>query len=151
ARRMRWILSAVLPAALVYAAFALNGADPLMPLRAEGERFSSGNLPYLLGPWANALGAAAPHLFDGIAVALLATAVIWIYVKVWKQPPTTRARLLMPALALVGMTFMVFSKKSFTGYALFFLYPAIAVLVQGARDLRWCVAFLLVFNVLLAA
>ncbi len=59
--------------------------------------------------------------------------------------------MLMPALALLGLLFMIVSKKSFTGYALFSMYPAMLVLALGTRDTRRRFGFFLVFNVLLAA
>jgi hypothetical protein len=46
---------------------------------------------------------------------------------------------------------MLFSKKSFTGYVVFVMYPAIVMLVTGVTDTRARIGFLLVFNTLLAA
>ncbi len=46
---------------------------------------------------------------------------------------------------------MLFSKKSFTGYITFTLYPLILMLVFGSQDTRGRIAFLLAMNVLLAA
>jgi hypothetical protein len=57
----------------------------------------------------------------------------------------------MAAIALLGLVFMLVSKKSFTGYAVFFMYPAILVLNLGLASLWTRIGFLLVFNVLLAS
>lgn len=149
--RLRWLCGAVLPIALVFGFLIGTGVDVLVPLREEGDLISSGNLPYLLAPLVERLGASAPRLFDGIALLLLGSAVVWLLVKAWKLPPESRLRWLMPALTLIGVTFMLFSKKSFTGYALFFLYPAMLVLAQSIQRAHWRTAFVLAFNVLLAA
>jgi hypothetical protein len=44
---------------------------------------------------------------------------------------------------------MLVSKKSFTGYVVFFLYPTLLVLTQGVTDWRARLAFALGFNLLL--
>ena len=59
--------------------------------------------------------------------------------------------MLMGALALTGAILMLFSKKSFTGYVLFALYPMVWVLVAGVANLAARAGFLLVFNILLVA
>lgn len=149
-RRMRWLAAAVLPCAIVYGAFAMSDADLLAPLRKEGDLISSGNLPYVLGLWIDEPGTYLPRLFDVLAVGMLGGAALLIYKYARAVPDAARAGLLIPALALLGLTFMFFSKKSFTGYILFFLYPTLLVLVLSVRDLRWCLALSAVFNLLLA-
>ncbi|MEP7242649.1 MAG: hypothetical protein ABI885_03080 [Gammaproteobacteria bacterium] len=150
-RRLRWLVGALVPTALVYGAFAAGGADLLTPFHQEADSVSSGNLPYLLQPLVAGQGALVARVFDGFAILALGSAVLWLFVRATRMPISARPRMLMPALALVGLVFMLLSKKSFTGYALFFLYPAILTLVLSVRDRRWLAAFVLLFNTLLAA
>jgi hypothetical protein len=150
ARRLRWFGPAFLATVSVYAAFALQGANLLDPIRREGDLISSGNLPYLLGPILSAARLSAPPVLDAMAAAVLAASTVWLYVRVRNLPSEQRPSLLLASLALTGFVFMLVSKKSFTGYAVFFMYPAIAVLVLGTSR-RWGrVGFLLLFNALLA-
>jgi hypothetical protein len=44
---------------------------------------------------------------------------------------------------------MLFSKKSFTGYVIFAMYPIVLMVVSGVANLRARVGFLLAFNGLL--
>ena len=57
--------------------------------------------------------------------------------------------MLLAGLALTGLVFMLLSKKSFTGYVVFVMYPIVLVLVRGVANPATTVRFLLGFNVLL--
>ena len=146
-RRGPWLVAAVVTSAVVYGAFASTGADLLYPLRFEETQMSSGNLPYLLDP-SSSVSAVWGRFFDALALAALVATISWLYLRT--RPVRDRARLVAPALALVGLVFMIFSKKSFTGYAAFFMYPMVWVLATRIRGMARA-AFLLVFNVLLVA
>jgi hypothetical protein len=150
ARRGRWLLGAVLVTAVVYGGFAAMGADLLEPVHREGELFSSGNIPFLLEPLSAPLANLRYLPFDALALLGFGLTVIWIYRRVDPLPASMRARLLPAALALTGLVFMLLSKKSITGYALFFMYPAILMLCLTGGSLRHRAGFLLTFNVLLA-
>jgi hypothetical protein len=147
-RRTRWLSGAVLCSVAVYGGFLALGADILDPLRREGELVSSGNLPYLLDAL---VGTGGYRVFDGLALAALMATTAWLYWRTRGFPTVDRPRLLFAGVALTGLVFMLVSKKSFTGYAIFFMYPLVLVLVVGLASLRARVAFLLAFNVLLAA
>jgi hypothetical protein len=82
---------------------------------------------------------------------MLAIATVWLYTKARGMEPTRRPSLLLAGLALTGLVFMLFSKKSFTGYILFILYPVVLMLVRGLADPRARMGFLLAFNALLVA
>jgi hypothetical protein len=148
--RWRWLAAAVLPALTLYAAFAAVGADILYPLRAEGALITSGNLPYVLDPLLNATGAAKKTICDAVLLAALATTTLWLFWRIRSLRPQQRASALPLALALTGVVFLLVSKKSYTGYAVFVMYPITVALGVGLRSLRTRVAFLLVFNALLA-
>jgi len=148
--RGRWLGGALLFSAIVYGAFAAGGADLLIPLRRESNLISSGNLPYVLESLSGPLGSFSPRVFDSIALLVLGGAVLWLYLHAAHLPASSRAQMLMPALALFGLLFMLVSKKSFTGYAAFFMYPALLVLALETNARRRF-GFFLVFNVLLAA
>jgi hypothetical protein len=152
-RRAWWLLAAILPAACVYAAFVALGAGAglLYPLSHEGEAISPGNLPYLLDLALGRAGTLERLVNDGLALAALATATVWLYVKAQRLSARDRPKLLLAGLALTGLVFMLFSKKSFTGYLLFVMYPVVLMLVAAPADSRARIGFLLVFNALLVA
>ncbi len=151
--RSRWFLGATLPTAAVYGAFVLAGAGPglLYPLRHEGELISSGNLPYLLSLFTAGTGLFERYLYDSAAAGSLLITLGWLYLKTRRLPAVSRRSVLLAALALIELVFVLFSKKSFTGYVLFALYPLVLVLATAVADWRARVAFLLVFNGLLVA
>jgi hypothetical protein len=150
-RRTPWLVGALLLGGVVYGSFALGGADVLYPLRREGGRISSGNIPYLIDPLAHAASLSNPHLFDGVALCVLAVASFWLYWNARTLAPQRRPALIFAGLVLVGFIFVLISKKSFTGYVAFFMYPAITILVRDAPGSRVSKVFLLLFNALLAA
>ena len=149
-RRTRWLLVPVLLSASVYGVFTLLGADVLDPVRREGALFSSGNLPYLVQPLLSATDRYGHLVFDALAVAAVAGSLGWIYVQARSLPPQKRPQLLLAGLALVGLIFMAFSKKSISGYAVFFMYPAMLVAALGMTNVRARLGFLFLFNLLLA-
>lgn len=152
-RRFWWTLAAVLPTAALYAAFLFAGAGAglLHPLRYEGELITPGNLPYLLNLLLGTAGSYERLIYDGLALAALGATTLWLYLKARMLSPPSRRKLLLAGLALTGLVFMLFSKKSFTGYLIFVMYPVVLMLVVGVAGWRARVAFLLVFNALLVA
>jgi hypothetical protein len=151
--RLGWLSGAVLPTAAVYAGFVAAGAGPglLYPLRHEGELISPGNLPYVLDLALSASGPLERLIDDGLALGMLAITTVWLYMKARTLPARNRHTLLLAGLALTGLVFMLFSKKSFTGYLIFVLYPVVLMLVVAVGDWRARGAFLLLFNTLLVA
>jgi hypothetical protein len=152
-QRLRWAAAATLPTAAIYAVFLAAGAGPglLYPLRHEGELISPGNLPYLLDLVLGGTGPLERIVFDILAVTALALTIAWLYIRASGLPARNRRTLLLAGLALTGLVFMVFSKKSFTGYVIFVLYPIVYVLVSRVAGSRTRIGFLLVFNALLVA
>jgi hypothetical protein len=151
-KRLRWLAGALLLSAAIYGLFALRGADLLDPVHREAGLTSSGNLPYLLfEPLSSALGRPGRYVSDGLLLVTLAAMTAWLYAQARRLPPQARSRLLVLGIAATGLTFMLFSKKSNTAYAVFFMYPTILVLVTYLKETRALVGFLLAFNVLLVA
>ena len=152
-RRLHWLAAAALPTAAAYGAFVVAGAGAgVLPLRAEGEATSPGNLPYLLDLVLASVGSYERVLYDGLALAALGITTVWLYLKARTVSPQSRQNLLLAGLALTGVVFMFFSKKSFTGYVIFVMYPVVLMAVRCAIERRARVlAFLLAFNVLLVA
>jgi hypothetical protein len=150
-QRLRWAVAAALPTAAVYAAFVVIGAGPglLYPLRYEGDLISPGNLPYLLNLLLGSASAYERLTYDGLAAIALGATTVWLYVKAQMMVPADRRQLLLAGLALTGLIFMLFSKKSFTGYIIFVMYPVTLTVVLGAVHSRARLAFLLAFNALL--
>jgi hypothetical protein len=149
ARRWNWFLAAFLPAVLIYGAFALIGADLLHPLRAESVMITSGNLPYILDPLV-ATWPLKKSLFDGLAAIALLITVGWLYVRIQRISASERPKLLFAAIALLGLVFMLMSKKTFT-YAAFFMYPAVVVAVTRMPRVWVRLGLLVVYNVILSA
>ncbi len=148
--RWRWLAAALLPVVALYVTFAAAGADVFYPLHFEGELVTSGNLPYVLGPLFSAADAAKRAVFDAVLLTALAITTLWLFVRTRTFTPGQRAAVLPAALALTGIVFLLVSKKSYTGYAAFIMYPSAAALAIGMRSLRARVGFLLAFNALLA-
>ena len=147
--RARWLAAAVIPTAALYLLFIAIGAGPnlLHPLTFEAAQLSSGNLPYLLDLFL-ANFTSERRILDGLTATALASALGWLYWQTRAVAPKDRSALLPAALMLIGLTLMIFSKKSFTGYVMFVMYPLALMLASGGRPR---VAFLLGFNVLLVA
>jgi hypothetical protein len=121
--RWRWAIAAGVLSAVVYGLFIAQGADVLAPMRVEGSRISPGNLPYLLEPLLPAGVIGANGLFGGITGVVLGAVLWWLLSRAWCLSAGDRAPLLAPSLALVTLVFMLVSRKSFTGYVLFCMYP----------------------------
>ena len=152
-RRSRWLVGAIAPTVLVYTLFIVKGAGPglLYPLRHEGELISPGNLPYLLDLVVGAAGSLERYIYDGLLLAALAVTIVWLYGKTRPIAAQRRQTLLLAGLALTGLIFMIFSKKSFTGYVIFVMYPIILMLVANVGSRLARAGFLLAFNALLVA
>lgn len=148
--RVRWLCAAALPVLVIYGVFALIGADLLYPIRHEGVLTSPGNLPYLLEPALSMAGLNAGHVADALALVFLACTTLWLYVKMRALTVSQRAQVLPIGLAVTSLVFMLVSKKSFPGYALFCLYPLMMALLLGNTSFRWRALFFGAFNVLLA-
>jgi hypothetical protein len=148
--RARWLAAAAIPTTAVYLLFIGIGAGPnlLHPLRFEATQLSSGNLPYLLDLFLGSL-TSERLILDGLTATALAVALGWLYWNTRAVAARDRPTLLPAALMLIALTLMIFSKKSFTGYVMFVMYPLVLLLVTGRTRAR--VGFLLGFNVLLVA
>ena len=152
-RRFSFLLGAVVPTLAVYAGFALlsTGEGLLYPLSHEGGLISSGNLPYLLDPILSANSRTERLVVDTLTLAALATTVGWLYLRTRTLQPDRRPRVLLAGLALTALVFMIFSKKSFTGYLIFVMYPVVATAVTGLGNRLAKAGFLIGFNALLVA
>lgn len=152
-RRWAWLAAALVPVVGLYALFVALGGGPglLYPLRHEDEKMSSGNLPYLLGLALGGHGPVERLILDGLTLTAFAVAFGWLYARTRGVSPQHRLRLLPAGLALAGLVLMCFSKKSYTGYVVFVMYPLVLMLVAGLANSRARVGFLITFNVLLVA
>jgi hypothetical protein len=146
-RRTRWLAAALLPAAAVHASFTLIGAAPLDAWRSERTEISPGNLPYLLGPLVGTRGMSTYSLFDALALLALGATTLWLYLH---RAAPGRWQRFFAGLALTGLIFMMVSKKSFTAYAVFFMYPLILAVTLGIWARASRVALLAAWNVLMA-
>ena len=149
-RRLRWVGGATVLAVIVYGAFTVTGASVLDPLRREGDLITSGNLPYLFGALNTGSHLHDRAIFDTVALLAVATSLAWLYLRSRRLMPPMRTALLPASIALIGLVFMLVSKKSATGYEVFFMYPAILVTMHEWRRPGLAGGFLVVFNLLLA-
>ena len=152
-QRARWTAGAMLPTLAVYATFVAIGAGPglLYPFQYEGDQISSGNLPYLLDLALSVSPSLERTLFDVLALTALGVTTAWLYIGSRMLAARDRRTLLFAGFALTGLIFMLFSKKSITGYVIFMMYPIVLMLVSGMATVRARIGFLLVFNAILVA
>jgi hypothetical protein len=152
-RRSGVVLGAVLPTIAIYGVFVALGAGPglLYPLRYESEQISSGNIPYLLDLVLGGSGGAERFIVDGLTLLALGAALGWLFLRTRTVSASKRPMLLPAGLALTGLILMLFSKKSFTGYVVFVMYPIVLMLIAGVARPRARVGFLIGFNALLVA
>ena len=152
-RRTGVVLGAVLPTIATYSVFVALGAGPglLYPLRYESEQISSGNIPYLLDLVLGGSGAAERFIVDSLTLLALGAALGWLFWRTRTVSAAKRPMLLPAGLALTGLILMLFSKKSFTGYMVFVMYPIVLMLIAGLARRRARVGFLIGFNALLVA
>jgi len=152
-RRTGVVLGAVLPTIATYGVFIALGAGPglLYPLRYESEQISSGNIPYLLDLVLGGSGAAERFIVDGLTLLALGGTLGWLFLRTRTVSASKRPMLLPAGLALTGLILMLFSKKSFTGYVVFVMYPILLMLIAGLARPRARVGFLIGFNMLLVA
>lgn len=114
-RRIRWLVSAVVPTAIVYGAFVASGADVTSAMRKEGSLTTPQNLPYI---WAALTG----HNLPGIVSSLLSLAVVGVTLVVaissQLRAESESAKLWKMALGaqLLLLAVMVVNKKSDTSY-----------------------------------
>jgi hypothetical protein len=148
--RWRWLAAALCPVVALYGIFAAAGGDIFYPLRFEGELITSGNLPYVLDPLLSADAATKKAVSDAVLLVALGATTLWLFLRIRALTPRQRAVALPVALALTGVIFLLVSKKSYTGYAVFVMYPIVATLGIGLQSVRARVGFLLTFNTLLA-
>ncbi len=151
--RWLWLVASIGTAAAIYGAFALHGADILFPLRAEGNLFTCGNLPFIIEPILGLVGITIAPYYDMLAAAALCLTYVWLLRVSRTYSTADGAALLVLALAAVNVIFMLVSKKSFTGYLIFGIYPielVIADYLLRSRDAFFRILILAtVFNVLL--
>jgi hypothetical protein len=118
--KVRFLITFLAPLIALYGVLFMLGADLTMPFRMQLNYQTSGNLPFFLGLLG--LDAASPlvqRLFDLILLSSLAI-IFLIHVS---QTRTGETRWLIHMCSIVGLTFMFFSKKSYTTYLVLFYFP----------------------------
>lgn len=137
-KRVIWLVSALAIPVLVYGGFALARIDVTVPLRAEGDLITAGNVPYLA---AAVFGhETAPRILNIVALGLTLSAVsfaAWAQRKVEAHPQ--RMWKLTLSMLLVLFTVLLFTKKSDPIYIsmAFFLVCALTVKEEEARPHGW--------------
>ena len=119
-QKVRFLIAFLVPLIALYGVLFMLGADLTMPFKMQLNYQTSGNLPFFLGLLG--LEAASPivqRLFDLI---LLSSLSIIFLIHVF-QTRTTKTSWLIHMCSIVGLTFMFFSKKSYTTYLVLFYFP----------------------------
>jgi hypothetical protein len=156
--RLKWVAGAATLSLVVYGGFAAMGADLLYPIRHEATFISPGNLPYLLEPLLGLDGARAYRIFDLVTLVALGSVTLWLLFNARSVTSDSRRnalsvsrnRVLFPSLALTALVFMLFSKKSFPGYAVFCMYPVMLVLTSRLQSFYARTGLFTLFNLTLA-
>ncbi|HEX2676157.1 MAG TPA: glycosyltransferase family 87 protein [Polyangiales bacterium] len=125
-QRLRWLAGFTLLFVVVLGALACAGANPLQPLVLQADLVTSGNLPYLLTSLGVPNEGAAGRLH--VAILLASLGAVWL----WVLRRMQRAQL-CHVLTLVGLIFMLVSRKSYTQYVVLFLVPLCFVVVSELR------------------
>jgi hypothetical protein len=144
-KRIRWLLSALVPSAIVYGSFVLQRADVLAGLRKEGSISTPQNLPYLSGLLTGIN--LAPKLLSLILLAGMAGA-LFISARAQLTATTERTRLWKTVLGtdLILLVMMLLNKKSDTSYlAMCFFLLCAFVAFEANRGKR---AILMVYALL---
>jgi hypothetical protein len=133
-RRIAWLVGFAAVPLVVYPGFLAVGADVLLPLKIEGKLVTCGNLPFLTTLFGcNAAGAI------GIT-ATLALLGFWaaVYLAAWTKGLDFNAPRVIHLITLVLLSFMLLSKKAYTGYlvmGMFCLCLTVADRPFGWRDM----------------
>ena len=133
-RRTAWIAGFAALPLVVYLGFFAMAADVLLPLKTEGKLVTCGNLPFL-----STLFGCDPAGAIGIA-ATLALLGLWavLYSAAWKTGLDPAGPRVIHLITLVLITFMLLSKKAYTGYlvmGMFCLCLTMADRPFGWRDM----------------
>jgi hypothetical protein len=114
-KRVRWLVSVMLPSLLVYGAFVVKGADVTAGIRKEGSFTTPQNLPYLFE-------ALTGYELPGIVLSLLllaaVVATLVVTIRAQLRSVTEPAELWTTALGaeLVLLAMMMMNRKSDTAY-----------------------------------
>lgn len=119
-RKVRFSLAFFLPLLAVYGVLFWLGADLAMPFKMQLNYQTSGNLPFLLGLLVpDPASPVVQRFFDVVALASL----VLVFVIHAFRTRTHEPSWLFHMCTLVGLTFMVFSKKSYATYLVLFYFP----------------------------
>jgi len=138
AGRARFFVGGALIPLVTYGGFMLAGTDVLGPARVESGLNSSGNVPFLLTLIAS--GKPSPlwsAMLTLTLVAALGAVVLWA---LWTGAAAS-PQAMMPFGALVLLTFMIVSKKSYTHYLVIGLFPLAATVAARAPRFPGMLAF----------
>jgi len=118
--KTRFLVGFCIPVIAVYGTIHLLGADLTVPFKIQVNDQTSGNLPFLLG--LVGLDAASPgvsRLFD--CMTAIALALVFLIHAI--RTRTEQASWVVHMCSIIGLTFMLFSKKSYTTYLVLFYFP----------------------------
>jgi hypothetical protein len=131
--RLRFLAAFLLPLIFCYGLLLLRGADLTVPLQIQANDQTSGNLPFFLGLMVfNASSITTRRIFDSFTLASLAVVFLIHTLRVRTQPVW-----LICLCTIIGLTFMLCSKKSYTNYLVLFYFPfCMTVAANGFSILR---------------
>lgn len=144
--RLKFFTTFFIPLLFFSGALWLKGADLTIPLQIQGNDQTPGNLPFLVGLLGfNSGSNMAMRLFD--LFTLTALAIVFLIHLLRKR--TSQLSWPICLCTIVGLTFMLCSKKSYTNYLVLFYFP-LCISVAAANLSSIAVALFGVFNLVAA-
>ena len=126
--RLKFLLAWLILPVLTYALLWFTRADITVPFQIQGNDQTSGNLPFLVGLLG--VDTASPisqRCFD--LFTLIALAIVFLF-HMWRTK-TEEGGWLIDLCVVVGLTFMLCSKKSYTTYLVLFFFPLCMSIVRS--------------------
>ena len=137
-KKIRFLIAFTVPLVGFYGVLFMLGADLMMPFKMQLNYQTSGNLPFFLGLLG--LDAGSPivqRFFDVITVGALAV-IFLIHVF---QTRTDQPAWLIHMCSIVGLAFILFSKKSYTTYLVLFYFPLCISVARNSFSLAAAAQF----------
>jgi hypothetical protein len=149
--RNRWtfVLGAVLIGALYFIIGQFLHADIFLPFTLEKKDFTSGNLMYLVGGLSSFITGYSYESLFKLMDLIFYGSLLGVLFFLWKKVRKDSFGSLTLSLAIIVLTLMLFSKKSYTNYLVIAWIPLLISILWQTPSIKM-VIHLVIFNVLCA-